>query len=142
MSSKNITYKPNVQKAYILIGFFSVIFFGNLQAQDQKKSDSLIAIYKRGVYDKNDELELLRQIAEDETNTDEILSYSLQLIVAAKTAESPVYEFDGYLQKGNAYRLKSDLSKALESYFDAANVAEESNLSNEKAKVNGAIADV
>ena len=42
-------------------------------------------------------------------------------------------EFDGYLQQGNAYQQKGDLTTALESYFKASKLAKEKELTTEEA---------
>ncbi|MBT8310335.1 MAG: tetratricopeptide repeat protein [Bacteroidia bacterium] len=130
-----------LKKAYITIGFFC-LFLNPLFAQDQRLSDRLQIIYQNGDYDESEELRILQQIAESETDTEKIITYSLQLIVAAKNLDSAQYEFSGYLQKGNAYRLRSDMTKALESYFDAAKIASEAGLKSEEASINISIADV
>lgn len=111
-------------------------------AQNQKKSDSLELIYKKGDFDEKGELETLKLLAEYETDSDKLIAYSLQLIVAAKNLDSTRYEYIGYVQKGNAHKLLSDVTKALESYFDALKIAKEANLKIEEASVNIAIADV
>ena len=136
-----ITYIKNI-RAYFLIGFFCCIGL-TMIAQNQKVSDSLENIYKSGDYDKAGELEILKLLAESETDAEKIISYSLQLIVAAKSIDSSRYEFLGYIQKGNGHKLKSDVSKALESYFIAAKIASEApSLKKDEASVNITIADV
>ena len=141
MKTNSIIFITYRKKAYLIIGFFCLLSIASF-AQDQKLSDSLIKIYKSGDYEEKDELKILQEIAQSETDTEKLLTYSLQLIVAAKTADSAKYEFSGYLQKGNAYRLKSDLTKALESYFDAAKIASNANLKADEASINISIADV
>ena len=111
-------------------------------AQDQKLSDSLATIYDSGEYAKEEELKLLKELAKSETNADQILTYSLLLITKSKDTDSTDYEFEGYLQQGNAYRLKSELTKALESYLEAAKVASDNNLKSREASINISIADV
>ena len=128
-------------KAYLCIGFFTCLCF-SLIAQDQKLSDSLEIIYNTGNYEKEGELKLLQDLAKLETNADKILSYSLLLIAKAKVADSTAYEFEGYLRQGDAYRLKSELTKALESYSEAAKVASSNNLKSREASINIAFADV
>lgn len=131
-------------KAYVRIGFFACFYClcSSLFAQDQKLSDSLEIIYSSGDYNKEDELELLQELAKSETNADKILTYGLMLITKAKEAGSSDNEFLGYLRQGDAYRLKSELTKALESYLVAAKVASDHNLKSRGASINIAIADV
>jgi len=130
-----------LQKAYACIGFLLCLGFG-LNAQNQKLNDSLEIVYNKGQYEKKDELGLLKELARSEANADKILTYSLLLITKAKEQDSTDYEFEGYLQQGNGYRLKSELTRALESYFNAARVASEHGLRSKEASINIAIADV
>ncbi len=123
------------------MGFFSLMGLVSF-AQDQLLSDSLRQIYDEGNYDKTGELKLLQDIAQYETNADKILTYSLLLLSKAKEAGSAAYEFEGYLRQGDAYRLKSELTKALESYLDAAKVASTNKLTSNEASININIADV
>jgi len=87
-------------------------------------------------------LKLLKELDKSETNADKILNYGLLLLKNAIEADSTTFVFDGYLRIGDAYRLKSELTKALESYLDAAKVASDNNLKSKKASINIAIADV
>lgn len=132
-------------KAYLLIGFFACFsLFGF--AQDQQQSDSLKRVLKGGDFDKAEELRLIGEIAINESDFDEQLNYSLQLIVLAKELDSTMLESTGYLQKGYAYQGKGDLTKALESYFDASRIAKDNKVKDEKfirreAEIDLAIAD-
>ncbi|MEN0003243.1 MAG: adenylate/guanylate cyclase domain-containing protein [Bacteroidota bacterium] len=121
---------------------FCICLGGVLLAQDQQLSDSLAVIYERGNYAKSEELRLLRDLAQYETDADKILNYSLQLIARATAVDSVRYEFNGYLRQGDAYRLKSELTKSLESYLNAAKIATEHKLKAEEASINITIADV
>ncbi|MBT8252946.1 MAG: tetratricopeptide repeat protein [Bacteroidia bacterium] len=122
----------------IILGFFSCLLSF---AQDKELSDSLEIIFKGGNYEKSEELKILRDLADSETDADKKITYSLQLIVAAKSVDSFSYEYSGYLQKGYAYQDKGDMSKALESFFDASKIASENNLRDDMASINIAIAD-
>lgn len=128
-------------KAYLLIGFFCL--FNNVEtfSQNQKESDSLKIVLTNNTFNKVDKLEILRRIAEEDTNPDEILKYSKLLIEFAKKLDSIKYIYSGYLQTGNAYRLKSDLTKALENYFIATKIAEDNNFLNLQATIKISIAD-
>lgn len=142
MEYLNIISKYILPKAYISIGFVAFFCCFSLSAQDQKLSDSLEIVYNSGNYEQEEELKLLLDLASLETNSDKILTYSLLLINKAKEADSTAYIFEGYLRQGEAYRLKSELTKSLESYFDAAKVASSNNLTSKEASINIAIADV
>lgn len=136
----NIFTRNNI-KAYLCIGFFCMLAQFSY-SQDQILSDSLEVIFKNGDYSEDEELDILRQLAESETDVNKMISYSLQLIVAAKEKDSVSYEYSGYMQKGNGHKLLSEVSKALESYFDALDIAKQNGLKTEEATVNIAIADV
>ena len=134
-----------LNKACLIIGFFACFVFQGF-SQNQKISDSIEAILKLGDFDKNRELKLLSLIVIEETNYDKQLKYSLQLIVLAKELDSTMLESTGYLQKGYAYQAKGDLTKALESYFDASKIAKDNKEKNKKfirreAEIDLAIAD-
>lgn len=141
MEHKNIKIKHNNFKAYIILGFFLLFSFVNF-SQNQKVSDSLKNILKNEGFDGSNRLKILGDIAANETNTDEIIIYSKQLIEFAEEMDSIQYVFDGYLQLGNANRLKSDLTTALENYFDALKIAVNNKLISEQGTVKITIADV
>lgn len=141
MKLRTIISINNLQKAYLIIGFFC-LFYQVSFGQDQKISDSLEIVFKNGDFEDTTELEILRLLAENETDANKIISYSLQLIVTAKSQDAVSYEYLGYLQKGNGHKLKSDVTKALESYFVAVKIAKDANLQTQEASVNIAIADV
>lgn len=130
-----------LQKVNILLVFFCFLSFTGT-TQDLQLSDSLRILYNSGDFDVRDELEILNKLAASETNADQLLTYSQELIRKAKRRDSTIFQFEGYLQQGNAYRLKSDMTKALESYFSAAKVASEHNLKSKSATIYIAIADV
>ncbi|MCH3882419.1 MULTISPECIES: adenylate/guanylate cyclase domain-containing protein [Tenacibaculum] len=113
----------------------------NSYTQNQKESDSLKKILRTNSYERKDKLKNLRWISQEETNPDEILIFSKELIESAKEMDSVDYVFSGYQQMGNAYRLKSELTKALENYFTAAEIAEDNNLLNQQATIKISIAD-
>ena len=103
------------------MGFFSVCSLSTF-SQDQKELDSLKNVLKNNTYERSQKLSILKYISEEETDPDEILIYSKELIESGKELDSVKYIFSGYLQTGNAYRLKSDLTKALENYFKAIDI--------------------
>ncbi len=128
------------KKACFLLGFF--ILCGIMNSQNQKISDSLENIYKRGNYESQDKLKIIKQLAVNETDTEKKLAYSLLLIQTAKELDSVDYLFQGFLEKGNALRLKSDHSHALESYFQGAKIATEEKQKSRLGSIYIAIADV
>lgn len=100
-----------------------------LVAQDQKTADSLIAIKRESLPD-SVQLDILRNIAFYHTDPEIMLAYTDSLLDLAREKNSLLYLNKGYYQKGNAYRLKGNLSKAGEYYFKSAKIAEDINFQN------------
>ena len=140
MINKSIRINLYNLKVYLTIGFLFLCTI-NIYAQDQKISDSLKIDFKDNNYPESIKLKTLAQIAVNETDPDEIIIYSNKLINYAKTMDSIVFVYKGYFQLGNAYRLKSDLTKALENYFVASKIASNLKSSTKLAKVKVSIAD-
>ena len=141
MNNNNSTFIPKICKAYISIGFF-VLYVLTSFSQDQSKSDSLKLIFKKNKYERSKKLEILKDIIGYETNTEEILIFSRELIESAKEMDSIEYLYSGYLQIGNAHRLNGDLTDALENYFKASKIADDENFLSEQGDIKVAIADV
>ena len=141
MFINTLSIKSTIKKTYFLIGFFCLLT-ANSFSQNQKKSDSLEIVYLKNDFEPHEKLKLLKALAESETDLDAKLKYSAELIDYAQKLDSFNYVFSGYLQKGNALRLKSDLTKAIENYFKAAKIAEDKNLKTKQGSINIAIADV
>tara|TARA_R110002073_G_scaffold128_5_gene1635 strand:- start:5382 stop:7211 length:1830 start_codon:yes stop_codon:yes gene_type:complete len=127
-------------KACLLIGFF-LMYSQVTFSQDQQELDSLKLELKKGNFTKTQELEKLTKIAEYDSDPNEILLYSKKVIELAEELNIPLSIYHGYLQKGNGYRFKSDLTKALESYFKAAKIAEDNGFFNKQATIKISIAD-
>ena len=127
-------------KACLLIGFF-LIYSQFTFGQDQKYSDSLKIELKNGKYSDAQKLVFLTDIADYDTDPNENLIYGKKLIELAKKLDSTKYVYYGYLFTGNGYRLKSDLTKALENYFNAAKIAEDNQYYNKQATIKISIAD-
>ena len=106
---------------YLLIGFFC-FFVHSISGQDQKLSDSLINLYDSG-YFRGNELELLKSIAEEESNPEKSLKFSELLIKKASSDSLYDFLFSGNLQKGYALYDKGSYSLALESFFKSLNYA-------------------
>lgn len=92
-------------------------------AQNQKIADSLIKLYNSGV-SPADELKLLKQISNKETNPDINLKYSELLIKKATKDSLYDFLFFGYLNKGYALKNKGDNASALEDFFTARKLAD------------------
>ncbi len=113
-----------IKKVYFVLGFFfmlSTIVYG----QNQADADSLELIYTTGNYEKADLLKLLSRLAQDHPNPEKSLQFSEELLLKAKAMDSTSRIMAAYLQKGNALRLKGDLSQALKNYFEGVKIAEE-----------------
>jgi len=130
-----------IGKAYIILGFFYFLSL-SVYSQNQTLADSLEAIYTEGEYEERNRLRILKDLAMALEDPEKMLAYSIELINTANTLDSISYLYDGYLQQGTALRLKSDLSEALESYFQAAKIAVAEKLNRELGIVNIAIADI
>ena len=86
-------------------------------------------------------LEVLNTILAKEPNPDSLLKYADILYQASLKDSLFMNLFGAYLQFGNAYKLKGDLSKGLENYFTALKYAEKSGYSEGIGKVFITIAD-
>ncbi len=125
------------KKAFSIIGFF--VIYCTLYSQQLTHIDSVALQYTSNNYNKEDELLILKELAEDSPDPDKQLAYSKALINAAKTLDSIRFLYIGYLQAGNALRLKSNLTGALESFFKAAKIAKRGK---QTGMIDVAIADV
>jgi adenylate cyclase len=122
----------------------AVLLFSCLTSLSQSPSsiDSLETLYTEGTYAPQQKLLLLKELAINHPDADRALFYSEQLIEAARAVDSIEYLFQGYLEQGNAYRLKSDLSQAMESYYEGARIVDNEKYRHRLGAVYVAIADV
>lgn len=140
MRNNKFIRNSNNIKVYLIVGFFCLCFL-NINSQNQKNSDSLKVVLESSAYKASEKLKILKNIAFEETDAEEIISYSIRLINYAKEIDSINFVYAGHLQLGNAYRLKSDLKKALENYFIALKITVDIKSKPKQAKVKIAIAD-
>lgn len=129
------------KRVYLSLGFF-FIFSLALFSQNSTSIDSLETIYITRKYNKEEQLAILKRLSYDHPDPEKALKYSEELIINATTLDSIDYLFNGYLNKGNALKLKGDLSAALESYFEGAKITIDKNDNTDLGIVNIAIADV
>lgn len=117
--------RPNCieKKTYFIVGFF-LLFYASTFGKESKRLDSLVSVYESGKYKQHDELPLIKEIADLYNNPDIILAYSKLLVQQAQKVDSIGYVYVGLTQQGIAYQLKSDYSKALERFFEAAQYAQ------------------
>lgn len=127
------------KKAYLSIGFL-LLFTHNLIAQDQSIADSISQIYKKGSFEQKDQLRLLNELAFNESDVEQKLIYSEELIRVSLERDSLERVYVGYYMKGNALILRGDGSQALESYLKGAEYASKANLNLNDIYI--AIADV
>lgn len=134
---------------FLLLNWRSICLLGVLclylpaaHSQDQTRADSLLLVYNKGGYSPAKELELLRGLATSHPDADESLRFSRLLIEKAEAKDSIHYVLAGYLQQGNALRLKGDLAEALESYFQTATLASEAGLARDLGLAQITIGDV
>ena len=113
-----------VKKAYYVLGFFFMLCSG-VYGQNQSKADSLELLYTTGNYEKTDRLELLLGLAGEHPNPDKALQFGEELLRSAKSLDSTRFIIYAYLNRGNSFRLKGDLSQSLESFFEGVKIAEE-----------------
>lgn len=127
---------------YLLIGFFCFIN-QNVSGQDQKVADSLASIYKNNIVEDTAKLELLRNLAFNESKDLNLaVQYAEELISLSTRLENNLYLYRGYLQKGNKKRLLGNLEEALDAYFKSVDAARNARFIKGEGIVYGAIADI
>ena len=125
--------------------FFLIPLFGLLcsllQGQDQGVADSLLLLFHSDSYPGN-RMELLKGIAEEETNPAKKLEYANWLLQEA--SKDSIYEkiYSGYLQKGNALHLLGNFDLALEAYFQSIRYAKRKGSKDEVGVATIAVANI
>jgi len=135
---KNTKHLTNL---IILLGILLFSFIGNSQS-NRVNLDSLEKVFKSNTYSKNKELSILSKLSQSTNDPQKKLFYSNLLVEKAKAKDSLQYVFSASLQKGNAYLLKSDFSRALESYLSATDIANKADDKVNLALTNITIGDV
>jgi class 3 adenylate cyclase len=120
---------------------FFLLFFQKTYGQDQNITDSLISIYESGDYRPEDRLEILRNLSENHSDLDKRLFFSQEFLEMAESLGDINEQFKGHLEIGNALKLKGDLPEALESYFKAAEIATDNQMTNHLGMISISIAD-
>lgn len=127
---------------YLLISFFC-LFYVKLSAQDQKGADSLTKIYKADTAKGISKLELLRNLAFNESrNLKLALGYADELIKISSGDKNYLYLHRGYFQRGNIKRLMGDLDEALDALIKSGEAAAKASYSKGEGNAYGAIADI
>ncbi|WP_149275790.1 adenylate/guanylate cyclase domain-containing protein [Pareuzebyella sediminis] len=122
-----------------------VIFGGTvapLSAQNRHLTDSLEFIYTTQSYPKGEELQILQELAFNHPNPDRSLHYSQKLLNLARASDSVGYIIAALQQQGNALRLKGDIIKALQSYFQGVDIAIRKKRNRDLGLLYSTIADV
>ncbi|UCD61993.1 MAG: tetratricopeptide repeat protein [Flavobacteriaceae bacterium] len=116
----------------ICLPLWVLYFLGTfLYAQDQFIADSLETLYISGQFEEKDSLQLLYDLAVNSLDPDKSLQYSNELLRRAIEADSTQHIIGAYQERGSALRLKGDLNKALESFFNGIKLAEQEELKRE-----------
>lgn len=112
------------KKAYFLmIGFF-LVFIQPISAQDQRLADSLEHIYRTQKIPDTTKLELLRDLAYNENRDLDLgIRYAEELIELSTKLGNKLYQYRGYLQKGNKLALKGEPDAAMQAYVKSAEFA-------------------
>ncbi|NNF20300.1 MAG: hypothetical protein HKN67_00020, partial [Saprospiraceae bacterium] len=95
----------------------------SLFGQNQRLADSLEIVYNSGNYEASEKLAILKNIVANKADVAEAISYANILLSEAQALDSVYYIISAYLEIGNAHRLHGDYSKALETFFSAAELA-------------------
>ncbi|MEY8021815.1 adenylate/guanylate cyclase domain-containing protein [Muriicola sp. SD30] len=111
-------------------------------AQNQKIADSLVLLYESGNYEDDQLINILSDIAAKSADPDQSLVYSEILLKKSQELDSTMGIYRAYLQQGNAYETKGDLSESLNSYFKAVDQITTIGNKKELAKTYIAIAGV
>jgi class 3 adenylate cyclase len=130
-----------LKKAYIIVGFF-LILTSFVYGQNETQIDSFEQIYIDKIYEEEDHLKILVELASNHPDPEKALIYSETLIKEARALNSIIDVYGGLLLKGNALTRKGDYTEALQSYFNAANIAIEEKENKKLGLVNITIADV
>jgi len=107
--------------AFSILAVFLLFIQLNIIAQNQNLADSLINVYESGLFE--DELDILKQISEEETDPNRSLKYSDLLIKKASIDSSFKYLVGAYLQKANCLSRIGETSNALKAYFKGLDYA-------------------
>jgi len=129
-------------EAGVLLIFLLLSAVGSFGQGGRSQIDSLESVYTSGGYDGQQKIAILRELAIHHPDPERKLFFSEELIQTAQSLDAADYLVQGYLEKGNALRLKSDLTQALETFFQAAKIVGEENQSSRLGSIYIGIADV
>jgi len=121
---------------------FFLFFSISVYAQDRKLIDSLEIKFINREFSQENKLYILRQLSKYHPDIEKKIFYSDELILAAQELDSVEYFFYAYLEKGNALSQKGDLTRAIDNYLKAGELALNAKKIKKIATVNGSIAAV
>ena len=127
------------RNALLFLSLFLVYLIGF--SQNERIADSLKSLH-RPLGEANYDLQILLDISINETNPDSILKYSELLIIGSENESNLKMAHNGYLQKGNALRLKGNLDLALDAFFKSLEYAQSIDYKEGEAKLHISIADI
>ena len=140
MIIKQVVHRFRIKRVVFVLLFFQQFY---VDAQDQKVADSLVNIYKKNDLTKVGKMELLRNLAFNETNNIELsLQYAEELIDLSTKEKNYLYLYRGYSQKGNKHNISGNFNKALEYYFKSIDAALKANFVTGEGMSYTSIADV
>ncbi|NNF34010.1 MAG: tetratricopeptide repeat protein [Saprospiraceae bacterium] len=93
--------------------------------QDQNKADSLVRVLSSDELIQEGKIELLHEIASNQTAAEDIIFYANELIKEAEKTEDHYWLHKGMMELGYGYKLKGDLDVALSTFFEGFKAAEE-----------------
>ncbi len=111
-------------KALLIVcfGFFSHL---NLFSQTEQITDSLIRLSEQKSISDSLRLEVLEEIAKNQTLNPELrLQYTRKIHEIASQKEDTFWLYKASLRFGHTFKKTGDLDKALENYFNAVNYAQ------------------
>ena len=106
----------------VAIVLIATLLFINAYSQNQNKADSLIIVLDESVISDSLKLATLDKIATYLSSPEKALDYAEKLFILSTKLESDYYLALAYLHKGINLRLTGDLSGALESLFESAEI--------------------
>jgi len=125
----------------ILIAFL-ILFPLGLNSQDKSLTENLKEEYLTEDLSLEKRLDILGKLAQHSPDPSDGLKYSNKLIKLAKRNNAVESEIQGFLQKGNFLKLLGELSRALEAYLEALDLAQFVNNIQALGAINIALADL
>lgn len=131
------------QKTYLLWICILCLFLQPIFGQDQQLADSLAVIYKSNQLQGSAKLELLKDLAYNESKDFQLaVQYADELIEISQQKENDTSLATGFLYKGTAHRQLGNLEEALDAFFIYAQITEKLKDTVGQSSANICIADV